>query len=126
MYSVFAFFSTTDVSSHYDNCDKYPLVCQNKCGKRNIKREDMDAHYSICPLETLKCPFKVCSKNIPVKIWRVTNEIVIIIIGHTPVNITVGTIWGNSHYDKCDQYPLECPNELADFYTLCRTQTLMQ
>ena len=117
----FAFLSATNVSSHYDNCDKYPLVCQNNCGKRNIKCEDIDAHYSICPLETLKCSFKICSKIILRKDMESHKGE----CEYRPYfceycgrrgtfrDIT-GIKGGTSHYDNCDRYQVECHNKCGE------------
>ena len=51
---------------HYIKCPKFPLPCPNKCGVRDIKRENMPEHRSSCPLEPLDCPFKDagCTKKI--------------------------------------------------------------
>ena len=52
--------------SHYSECPKFPLPCPNKCGVRDIKREEIPEHRSSCPLEPLDCPFKDagCTKKI--------------------------------------------------------------
>ena len=44
--------------SHYDECTHFPMECSNKCGKNNIRREDMAIHLMFCPLQPLDCPYK--------------------------------------------------------------------
>ena len=43
---------------HYNECPNYPLDCPNQCGTMEIKRAEMDQHRSMCPLESVECPFK--------------------------------------------------------------------
>ena len=111
-------------SSHYDNCDQYPLECRNKCSEKKIKKRDMDEHcLTICPLEPLKCPFnaKVCRKNI----LRNNMESHKRQCDYRPYSCEYcghcgtfrdikGKKGGTSHYDNCDQYPLKCPNECGE------------
>ena len=52
------FFKITSPGLHLKKCLKYPLPCDNGCGKVKIKREDMKQHRSACPLEPVKCPYQ--------------------------------------------------------------------
>ena len=106
-------------TSHYDECDKYPLECPNKCAKRNIKRKDMKAHHNICPLEPLNCPFNArdCCNNILRKDMESHKKecdyrpYSCEYCGHRGTFRDIkGIKGGTSHYNNCDQYPLECPN----------------
>ena len=49
---------TSDPSPHFSACGEYPLECPNKCGRKGIKRKDMETHRNTCPLERIGCPFK--------------------------------------------------------------------
>ena len=114
---------------HYDECNEYPLKCSNKCGKNNIKRRDMKVHHDFCPLEPLKCPFN--ASDCCYKILRKDME------GHKGMceyrpyscehcghrgtfteikgkKVLFKRVLDTSHYVKCDQYPLECPNECGE------------
>ena len=55
--------------NHYQNCDRFPLECVNKCGEVDIQRGNMSRHQEKCPLEPLDCPFKYagCADPIPRK-----------------------------------------------------------
>jgi len=44
-------------TSHYDECQEFPLICPNKCGAESIKRKCMKRHRSECPQEPVQCPF---------------------------------------------------------------------
>ena len=44
-------------SSHYDECEKYPLNCPNECGTTDIMRKKMLLHLKKCPLQTVSCPY---------------------------------------------------------------------
>ena len=52
---------------HYDECEQYPVDCPNSCGERAIKRKDVEAHRSKCPLEPADCPFShvSCGVRVP-------------------------------------------------------------
>ena len=117
-------------SSHYDECNEYPLECPNKCGKNNIKRKDMEAHRDICPLERLDCPFNArdCCNNIlrkDMESHKRECDYRTYSCEHCGHCGTFRSITGkrrtsfflmltlmppSSHYVNCDQYPLECPN----------------
>ena len=58
-----------NTGNHYAKCDHFPLECPNKCGERDIKRKDMEAHLEVCPLQPLNCPYKEagCTHKIPRK-----------------------------------------------------------
>ena len=43
---------------HYGVCPEYPLSCPNRCGAREIKRKNIQAHRSKCPQEPMKCQFE--------------------------------------------------------------------
>ena len=118
----------TKVPSHYEECGEYPLECPNKCGEIYIKRKDMKAHHDICPLEPLKCPFKVCHKTILRKDMESHKRecdyrpYSCEYCGHrgtfmdiTGIRLGLGLrLESTSHYDNCDQYPLECPNKCSE------------
>ena len=55
--SLFSYIFQPPRSSHYFNCDQYPLLCPNECDEI-IKRGNMKGHRDFCPLEPLDCPFK--------------------------------------------------------------------
>ena len=119
-------FWTLSGPNHYDQCEQYPLQCPNECGAENIKRNDMEEHKEICPLEAIVCPFS-----------EFCNEDDIILrkdiedhkrecdfhpyqcehCGHNGTYLSMsgeGQFWtlsGPNHYDQCEQYPLQCPNE---------------
>ena len=42
---------------HQATCPEVPLTCPNRCGSKDIKRNDMDSHRSRCPQERVECPF---------------------------------------------------------------------
>lgn len=42
---------------HYAECPDYPLVCRNNCHS-TIKRSQMEAHLTECPLERVPCPLE--------------------------------------------------------------------
>ena len=54
---------------HYDECEQFPVDCPNGCGEKAIKRRDMEAHKTKCPLEPVDCPFSHvgCAAHIPQK-----------------------------------------------------------
>ena len=46
-----------DYFGHQAVCPEVPLACPNRCGSKDIKRNDMDSHRSKCPQEPVECPF---------------------------------------------------------------------
>ena len=108
--------------SHYEQCEHYPLECINKCGTTKIKRNNMSAHCSTCPLQPLDCPLGTHQRKILRRdmeqhkaeecefrpyMCMYCNE------HGTYVSITgKGASVRNKkcHYDICQDYPLECPN----------------
>ena len=112
--------------NHYSQCDEYPLKCPNKCEAENIKRKDIKTHRENCPLEPIKCPFsEFCykdniilrkdiedhKKECDFRPYQCEH------CGHNATYLSMsgkGQFWtqrGPSHYDKCDDYPLQCPNK---------------
>ena len=50
---------------HKEVCPKLPLPCPNKCRKgRTVRREDMEAHITECPLEIIQCEYHSVGCNI--------------------------------------------------------------
>ena len=47
-----------DVKSHMKHCKRLPLECINKCGMKDIPRDEMALHISECPLSILPCTYK--------------------------------------------------------------------
>ena len=47
----------SEIYSHNKTCPDFPLACLNRCGKIKIKREDMQSHEKVCPLEYVPCTF---------------------------------------------------------------------
>ena len=108
--------------SHYDKCEHYPLECPNKCGEENIKRKDIQTHRDACPLEPLECtlgshPTSILRKYME-KHRKEECEFRPYSCKHCGFYGTYLSITGNgrsqkqatSHYSKCCEYPLECPN----------------
>jgi len=46
-----------DVKSHMKHCKKLPLECINKCGNKEIPRDEMAGHITECPLSVLPCSY---------------------------------------------------------------------
>ena len=102
----------TITEKHYDKCPSYPLDCPNTCGGRGIKRAEMSQHRSKCPLELIQCSNK-CEKQLKRK------DLSAHLTHHCPLRKhkcqhcgkedTYQTIT-EKHYDKCPNYPLDCPN----------------
>ena len=111
---------TDDTRSHYGTCEYYPLECVNKCGELEIKRRDMKNHCKVCPMQPLDCPYSCthgkvlqrdmdkhkneeCENRPSTCQYCNTRGIYRSINGKGES--------GRSHYDVCDHYPLDCPNE---------------
>ncbi|XP_022806159.1 TNF receptor-associated factor 5-like [Stylophora pistillata] len=44
---------------HYNVCQKFPVLCTNKCGRRGIPREKLQAHIrDDCPVTRVHCEYK--------------------------------------------------------------------
>ena len=108
--------------SHYEQCGDFPLECVNKCGEKNVKRKEMNAHRAKCPLEPLDCPLglhptapKILRKDMD----KHKNEecefrpFTCQYCNHvgTYKSITGSPLRGNCHYDTCQDYPLKCPRQ---------------
>ena len=112
--------------SHYEQCGDFLLECVNKCGRKNVKRKEMNAHRAKCPLEPLDCPLgqhpaapKILRKDMD----KHKNEecefrpFTCQYCNHvgTYKSITTGKrksiLKGKRHYDVCQHYPLKCPNQ---------------
>ena len=111
--------------SHYEQCGDFPLECVNKCGEKNIKRKEMNAHRAKCPLEPLDCPLgqhpsapKILRKDMD----KHKNEecefrpFTCQYCNHVGTYKSItgkgeSVLKGKRHYDVCVEYPLECPNK---------------
>ena len=110
--------------NHHSTCEKFPLKCVNECGKEDIKREDMQSHRNVCPLEKTKCPFHVCCRA---DILRQDMEShkkecdfrphSCKYCGHVGAFYTMSGRGKSrrlkvnpSHYEVCKYYPLDCIN----------------
>ena len=116
--------------NHYKQCIEYPLDCPNECGTENIKRKDMEEHKEICPLEAIVCPFsEFCNKDNIILRKDIEHHkrecdfrpYQCEHCGHNGKYLSMsrkGKFWtlppGPSHYDQCEQYPLQCPNECGE------------
>ena len=99
---------------HYQQCPEYPLKCHNyKCSKTGIKRKDMKDHDRHCQEEMVECPNKCKSQNIKrIHIQKHLKEECAL----RPYQCEHCRKKGNytaitTHYSKCPQFPLECPNK---------------
>ena len=113
--------------NHYKQCYEYPLDCPNECEAENIKRKDMEEHKEICPLEAIVCPFsEFCNKDNIILRRDIEDHkkecdfrpYQCEHCGHNGTYLSMsgkGKFWilppGPNHYDQCEQYPLQCPNE---------------
>ena len=116
--------------NHYEQCDEYPLDCPNECGEENIKRKDMKTHRENCPLEPIKCSFsEFCNKDNIILRKDIEDHkrecdfrpYQCEHCGHNGKYLSMsrkGKFWtlppGPSHYDQCEQYPLQCPNKCGE------------
>ena len=121
-------YSNATHTNHYGTCVNYPLKCVNECGKRDIRRKDVQSHKGICPLEKINCPFDSrCRGDILRKDMEIhkkdcdfrphTCEY----CGHVGAFYTMsgrGKYWmlkyTPSHYETCGYYPLECVNKCGE------------
>ncbi|CAB4008195.1 TNF receptor-associated factor 4-like [Paramuricea clavata] len=46
-----------DNKVHMKRCKRLPLECFNKCGKKDIAREEMSVHLNTCPMATHPCSY---------------------------------------------------------------------
>ena len=124
---------------HYGMCPNYPLDCPNGCGARKMKQAEMRQHRHICPQELVECPNSCkCTAEIPSGIGFIQRVMLIMQAGqasktqlrrkdlddhlthHCPLRQykcqhcrkedTYQTIT-ERHYDKCPNYPLDCPDK---------------
>ena len=109
--------------SHYEVCKYYPLDCTNGCGEMQIKRKDMVAHCDICPLQPLDCPLGTHQRKIlrrdmerhkaeecefrPYTCMYCNQHGTYVSITGKGASVRNKTC----HYDICQDYPLECPNQ---------------
>ena len=42
-------------TNHYENCERFPLPCPNKCGKQRIPKKELEHHLAECPEQMVKC-----------------------------------------------------------------------
>ena len=101
-------------------CHKFPLPCPNDCGIEDIPREDIFEHRNTCPLEIIQCTNEcgeemirqqldyhledVCPRrNACCQYYNIEGEHQFIL---------------GEHIEKCQKYPLTCPNE-CDIGTVC-------
>ena len=109
--------------NHYEMCDEYPLDCINGCGKKGIKRKNMQSHKNVCPLEKLKCPFSIqCRNDILRKdmdshkqqcdFRPQTCEFCGQVAPYNRMSSKESnTLSMRGHYDACQHYPLQCVNQ---------------
>ena len=45
------------MNTHYSECQKYPIPCPNKCGKKNIPVQEVEGHLQECPEQVMKCSY---------------------------------------------------------------------
>ena len=46
------------INEHWaSECEKYPLPCPRKCGEEGIKRQDLEKHFRVCPMQVIDCEF---------------------------------------------------------------------
>ena len=45
------------VNEHYPVCDKYPIICPNKCSGDEIERGMLHDHLDKCPFQVVECEF---------------------------------------------------------------------
>ena len=52
---------------HYSQCEKFPIECPNKCGKKAIERRNVPSHRQRCPLDVIACEFRHagCTAKLP-------------------------------------------------------------
>lgn len=51
-------FPKLEKKPHNDSCPSFPVECSNKCGLRNIPREEADRHIDeTCPLTVINCEY---------------------------------------------------------------------
>ena len=43
---------------HPNTCEDYPLKCPRRCGQGPVKRNDLEHHAKVCPLERVPCTFR--------------------------------------------------------------------
>ena len=111
--------------SHYEQCGDFPLECVNKCGEKDIKRKEMNAHRAKCPLESLDCQLgqhpsapKILRKDMD-KHKNEECEFRPFTCQYCNHVGTYKSITGKGesvlkdkrHYDVCQHYPLKCPNQ---------------
>ena len=48
---------TDVISSHYQTCLEYPIVCPNNCTKTKLRRNQLQKHLDVCPNVLVACPF---------------------------------------------------------------------
>ena len=109
--------------NHYEMCDEYSLDCINGCGKKGIKRKNMQSHKNVCPLEKLECPFSVQCRNDILRKDMDSHKQQCDFRPHTcefcgqvaPYNRMSSkesnTLFMRGHYDVCQHYPLQCVNQ---------------
>ena len=44
-------------SGHLDKCPDLIVACPNGCGTEGLARKDLDPHRTLCPKETISCPY---------------------------------------------------------------------
>ena len=45
------------LESHYEECDKYPVLCPRNCSSGMFIREELAEHENVCPNMSIQCPF---------------------------------------------------------------------
>ena len=96
---------------HTQVCPKVPLPCPNKCGVKDIPREDMKKHEK-------ECLFEVCANQCGIALERrKLSDHIKTECPRRKVNCQYCNYVGEyqliegRHKDKCPKFPLSCPNK---------------
>lgn len=66
-------FPKLEKKSHNDACLRFPVECSNKCGLKNIPREELEHHIEmVCPLTVIMCEYSAI--GCPIKFQRRENK----------------------------------------------------
>ena len=99
---------------HKEECPKLPLACPNKCEVGSVPREDMEAHRSMCELETVKCVNK-CGKQLKRQSLNKHMETEclyrVVECQHCHKVGPHCQITSLLHRNNCPKLPLPCPNK---------------
>ena len=106
---------------HYDRCLEFPLQCPNMCGRKDIKRKDVEDHRSQCPEEEVECTngceeqHEACTSSGRFKRKNLAGHLKYecylrpFQCVHCGLDDTYRVIT-TEHYASCPEFPLPCPN----------------